>query len=96
VRFTPSILARHDAGARNLRATSRRLDELVDQAMANHEKVICFVTGVPGAGKTLAGLNVAKRHRRELEQPTHAVFLSGNDPLVTVLREALTRDEVAR
>lgn len=89
-------IARHDAGARNLRATSRRLDELVDQAMANHEKVICFVTGVPGAGKTLAGLNVAKRHRRELEQPTHAVFLSGNDPLVTVLREALTRAEVAR
>jgi hypothetical protein len=89
-------IARHDAGTRNLRITSRRLDELVDAAMANRQKVICFVTGVPGAGKTLVGLNVATRHRRELEQPTHAVFLSGNGPLVAVLREALTRDEVSR
>jgi len=89
-------IARHDAGTRNLRITSRRLDELVDTAMANRQKVICFVTGVPGAGKTLVGLNVATRHRRELEQPTHAVFLSGNGPLVAVLREALTRDEVSR
>ena len=57
-------------------------------------KRICFVTGVPGAGKTLVGLNLATR--REVDQPTHAVFLSGNGPLVAVLREALTRDEVAR
>jgi len=51
---------------------------------------------VPGAGKTLVGLNVATRHRRELEQPTHAVYLSGNAPLIAVLREALTHDEVTR
>ena len=50
---------------------------------------------MPGAGKTLVGLNVATR-RRDVDQPTHAVFLSGNGPLVAVLREALTRDEVAR
>lgn len=89
-------IARHDAGTRNLRITFRRLDELVDAAMTDRQKVICFVTGVPGAGKTLVGLNLATRHRRELDQPTHAVFLSGNGPLVAVLREALTRDEVAR
>lgn len=89
-------IARHDAGADNLRLTSSRIDELVDQAMVERRKVICFVTGVPGAGKTLVGLNVATRHRRELHQPTHAVFLSGNGPLVAVLREALTRDEVER
>jgi hypothetical protein len=88
-------IARHDAGARNLRVTSRRIEELVDEARANKRKSICFVTGVPGAGKTLVGLNVATR-RRERTQPTHAVFLSGNGPLVAVLREALTRDEVAR
>lgn len=58
-------------------------------------KAIIFVTGVPGAGKTLVGLNVATQKRDET-QPTHAVFLSGNGPLVAVLREALTRDEVAR
>ena len=89
-------IARYDAGADNLRLTSQRIDELVDQAMATRRKAICFVTGVPGAGKTLVGLNVATRHRRELEQPTHAVFLSGNGPLVAVLREALTRDEFVR
>jgi hypothetical protein len=88
-------IARYDAGAQNLRVTSRRIEELVDEAKAKGRKVICFVTGVPGAGKTLVGLNLATR-RREADQPTHAVFLSGNGPLVAVLREALTRDEVAR
>ena len=74
-------IARFDAGAQNLRITSLRIDELVDEAIEKGRKIICFVTGVPGAGKTLVGLNVATRHRRELEQPTHAVFLSGNGPL---------------
>ena len=88
-------IARYDAGAENLRVTSRRIEELVDEANEEKRKVICFVTGVPGAGKTLVGLNVATRRRQE-GQPTHAVFLSGNGPLVAVLREALTRDELAR
>jgi hypothetical protein len=89
-------IARFDAGAKNLRVTSQRIDQLVTEAKRNGQKIICFVTGVPGAGKTLVGLNVATRHRRELNEPTHAVFLSGNGPLVAVLCEALARDEVAR
>jgi hypothetical protein len=88
-------IARFDAGAKNLNVTSRRIEELVDEARANGRKRICFVTGVPGAGKTLVGLNLATR-RRDADEPTHAVFLSGNGPLVAVLREALTRDEVER
>ncbi len=88
-------IARHDAGARNLRVTSMRIEELIDEARSSGSKIICLVTGVPGAGKTLVGLNVATQ-RREIGRPTHAVFLSGNGPLVAVLREALTRDEVAR
>jgi hypothetical protein len=88
-------IARYDAGAQNLRLTSHRIEELVDEARACKRKLICFVTGVPGAGKTLVGLNVATQ-RRDVSQPTHAVFLSGNGPLVAVLREALTLDEVAR
>jgi hypothetical protein len=87
-------IARFDAGAQNLHLTSGRIEELVDEARTNKRKIICFVTGVPGAGKTLVGLNLATR--READAPTHAVFLSGNAPLVAVLREALTRDEVAR
>jgi hypothetical protein len=78
-------IARFDAGAQNLHVTSRRIEELVDEAQAKGRKQICFVTGVPGAGKTLVGLNLATR--REVDQPTHAVFLSGNGPLVAVLRE---------
>jgi Schlafen group 3, DNA/RNA helicase domain len=87
-------IARFDAGAQNLHVTSTRIEKLVDEAQQKGRKRICFVTGVPGAGKTLVGLNLATR--REENQPTHAVFLSGNGPLVAVLREALTRDELAR
>jgi hypothetical protein len=83
-----------DAGEQNLGITSRRVEELVDDARAKSLKRICFVTGVPGAGKTLVGLNLATR--REENQPTHAVYLSGNDPLVKVLRAALTRDDMRR
>lgn len=88
-------IARFDAGAKNLYQTSKRVEELVDEARSCRKKYICFVTGVPGAGKTLVGLNIATQ-RRDEKAPTHAVFLSGNGPLVAVLREALTRDEYAR
>jgi hypothetical protein len=88
-------IARFDAGAQNLHTTSGRIEELVDEARTRNRKSICFVTGVPGAGKTLVGLNIATA-RRDKDKPTHAVFLSGNDPLVAVLREALARDEVER
>lgn len=88
-------IARFDAGTQNLRVTSGRVEELADEAKRDSRKIICFVTGVPGAGKTLVGLNVATR-RRDPDAPTHAVFLSGNGPLVAVLREALTRDDYYR
>ena len=88
-------IARHDAGAKNLKITSQRIDSLVEYARQKQRKAIIFVTGVPGAGKTLVGLNVATQ-KRNPDQPSHAVFLSGNGPLVAVLREALTRDEVIR
>jgi hypothetical protein len=88
-------IARYDAGAKNLHVTSQQIEKLIDEARLHRRKLICFVTGVPGAGKTLVGLNVATR-RGDVDQPTHTVFLSGNGPLVAVLREALTRDEVER
>lgn len=68
---------------------------MIDEARGTGTKAICFVTGVPGSGKTLAGLNIATR-RSEEHADEHAVFLSGNGPLVTVLREALARDKAAR
>jgi hypothetical protein len=88
-------IARSDAGARNLALTSERIEGLLELARSDRRKIICFVTGVPGAGKTLVGLNVATK-RRDEDSPTHAVFLSGNGPLVVVLHEALAQDELQR
>jgi hypothetical protein len=88
-------IARSDADAKNLAQTSRRVETLIDEARSQKKKIVCFVTGVPGAGKTLVGLNIATR-RHQPSDPAHAVFLSGNGPLVSVLREALISDEVAR
>ena len=88
-------ISRSDAGARNLAITAKRVEQVIDDARLEHGKAIVFVTGVPGAGKTLVGLNIATQ-RRDEHSPTHAVFLSGNGPLVAVLREALIRDGVKR
>jgi hypothetical protein len=87
-------IASHEAGSRDLAATTARVESVIDQARAEGRKAIVFVTGVPGAGKTLVGLNIATK-RRDLTSQTHAVFLSGNGPLVAVLREALTQDGLA-
>ena len=90
---TVSEISRSDLSATNLTITSTRIDDVIAWARKNHGKAICFVTGVPGAGKTLVGLNVATQHTSPGER---CVFLSGNGPLVAVLREALTRDCVQR
>ena len=94
-RHTVHDITRSDAGAVNLAATSECIERIITDAKARGRKAIVFVTGVPGAGKTLVGLNVATRHGRETDT-AHAVFLSGNGPLVAVLREALARDEYER
>ena len=87
-------ISRHGAGAQNLAITSKAVDKIIEGARAAGKKAICFVTGVPGAGKTLVGLDVANRHLNKNSE-TYSVFLSGNGPLVSVLREALARDTVA-
>ena len=87
-------IVRTEADATNLTDTAQRLETLIQQAQRRGEKLICFVTGVPGAGKTLVGLNLATARRDAGD--SHAVFLSGNGPLVSVLCEALTRDDVQR
>ena len=87
-------ISRSDSGAINLGATSDTIVEIIDSSKKNNRKSICFITGVPGAGKTLAGLNIANE-RHNVDEGEHAVFLSGNGPLVEVLQEALARNEVA-
>jgi hypothetical protein len=88
-------ISRSEAEDQNLQETTTCVNEVIDRSRSESRKSICFVTGVPGSGKTLAGLNFATR-RSEMHPDEHAVFLSGNGPLVAVLREALARDKSQR
>ena len=88
-------ISRHDAGAINLHQTSETISRVIERAKEDRHKAICFVTGVPGAGKTLVGLNIATKYIDQADAH-HSVFLSGNGPLVKILQEALARDMVAR
>lgn len=88
-------ITRSGADEINIGITSNTLLNIINNSKKNNDKTICFVTGVPGAGKTLVGLNVATKNL-EKESNISSVYLSGNGPLVNVLREALKRDKVLR
>ncbi len=90
-----SEIARSDAGAVNLARTAEAVAQVIERSRREGLKSICLVTGVPGAGKTLVGLDIATRYL-DAEKDLHSVYLSGNGPLVSILREALARDDVAR
>lgn len=83
-------ITKTEASGENLQRTSDFVMNVIEHSRTNHEKSICFITGVPGAGKTLVGLNIAVR---QFEKKDLAVYLSGNQPLVSVLSEALARDK---
>lgn len=83
-------ITRTEASGQSLQQTTDFISQIIQYSRDNHEKSICFVTGVPGAGKTLVGLNVAVQ---QFNQGDLAVYLSGNQPLVDVLTEALARDK---
>lgn len=86
-------ISRSDAGAANINITTRTISEIIRYSKEVSQKSICFITGVPGAGKTLVGLNIATINM-DRSNDLHSVFLSGNGPLVAILREALVRDKV--
>lgn len=89
-------ISRSDAGAKNLSVTSDAIADIITKSKNNNEKSIVFVTGVAGAGKTLVGLNIATDKSRSVGlEEKESVFLSGNQPLVSVLSEALARDKIA-
>ena len=89
-----SDISRSDASAINLSDTSDAISEIIRFSKEESQKSICFVTGVPGAGKTLVGLNIATKPMDIQTDRLYSVFLSGNGPLVAILREALARDKV--
>ena len=92
---TVEEITRSDAAAESLNETSQEVLNLIEHAKTNKRKIICFVTGVPGAGKTLVGLKVATS-QLEKSANSNSVYLSGNGPLVSVLQEALARDKVRK
>jgi hypothetical protein len=86
-------ISRSDASEMNLSKTSTLISEIIKTSKELSHKSICFVTGVPGSGKTLIGLDVATKHF-DKDNELYSVFLSGNGPLVKILQEALVRDKV--
>ena len=84
------------SGAVNLSTTTGYIVDLIKLAKENKKKIVCFVTGVPGAGKTLVGLNIIHKEEFIEKNESSAAYFSGNGPLISVLREALTRDEYER
>jgi hypothetical protein len=86
-------ITRHEADKPDISLTTESIDDIIRASRDGKTKSICFVTGVPGAGKTLVGLNTATKHQNK-DDGLHSVFLSGNGPLVAILREALARDNI--
>ena len=93
-------ITRHEADKVSTDRTIAYILEVIKASKEKRKKSICFVTGVPGAGKTLVGLDVAiKQTYQGQDEPVEdegAVYLSGNGPLVAVLTEALALDNVKK
>ncbi len=94
-------ITRHEAAGAVLEETTEFVLKVIEHSRIHGEKSICFVTGVPGAGKTLVGLNVAIQQSLKNEDTPDkgrnlAVYLSGNGPLVKVLTAALAKDKQKR
>lgn len=89
-------ITRSHAGVHNLTRTTEFVLQAIAQAQEKNEKLICFITGIPGAGKTLAGLNLVHNPDIHGDGRSASVFLSGNGPLVDILREALALDYARR
>lgn len=96
---TVEDITKKEASGESLQRTTDYLLEVIRHSHDNNLKSICFVTGVPGAGKTLVGLNVAIEQSKKMngdDKESLAVYLSGNGPLVKVLTESLARDKYQR
>lgn len=88
-------ITRKDSEIITFSATTNSVDAIIEDAKKNHKKNIIFVTGIPGSGKTLVGLNTAIKYQN-YDKNEHAVYLSGTAPIIEVLREGLARNVVSR
>lgn len=85
-----SEIAISEAGQSDIDACEDEIERVIEYAKTNKKKCVCFVTGVPGAGKTLVGLDVVSKNLNK-DNDSLSIYLSGNGPLVEVLREALKK-----
>ena len=83
-------IANSEAGQDDKEKCESEIDKIIQYAQTNSKKCACFITGVPGAGKTLVGLNIVAKNLKE-GRDNYSVYISGNGPLVKVLREALVK-----
>jgi len=80
------------ASAEHLTRSFNAISDVIAETSRRGGHTACFLTGIPGAGKTLAGMNVVHHASSDIQ----ATFLSGNGPLVGVLQEVLATDMARR
>ena len=93
---TVENIARSEAGQENIDNCELEIQNIIEHAKTNKIKCICFVTGVPGAGKTLVGLDIAAKNLEKELGGTKSVYISGNGPLIKVLRKSLSMNVQTR
>jgi hypothetical protein len=82
-------IAHSEASEHDIEEVRTTIQHYVNSARIEKKHVICFLTGVPGSGKTLVGLSLA--HSKE--NSSDAIhFMSGNGPLVQVLQHLFTQE----
>ena len=89
-------ITKSEADSENIKIVTDYIINVIKNSRLNKTKSICFVTGVPGAGKTLVGLNIVHEKDAFGGLETNTAYFSGNGPLIKVLKEALIRDDYDR
>jgi schlafen family protein len=92
---THTVSEINSATADDADKTISTIADLISEAKDKKDRRICFVTGVPGAGKTLVGMRIAYDKQTTDTTGAPACFATGNGPLLKVLKAALTRNRSA-
>ena len=83
-------IALSEASEHEIEMVRDTIQGFIDEARVQRHHTICFLTGVPGSGKTLVGLSLAHLDGVDTSEAVH--FMSGNGPLVKVLQHLFTQE----
>ena len=86
-------IAHSEASEHEIKEVCETIQRYVNLARSERHHAICFLTGVPGSGKTLVGLSLAHSDENKADA-IH--FMSGNGPLVKVLQHLFTQEAMRR